>query len=309
MTAPHPIPYQGSKRRLAAAILAHAPVRAHRLIEPFAGSAAVTLAAAASGVARRFVLADRLEPLAALWRSILTEPARTAAGYARLWRAQSADPPAHYLAVRRRFNRTGDPVALLYLLARCVKNAVRFNAAGAFNQAADHRRAGVHPDRMRRHIDGAAELLATRTRVTAGDYRAVLAGAGPRDLVYLDPPYQGVSGGRDRRYVAPLDLERFVTELDRLNRRGVRYLVSFDGTSGGQSYGPPLPAELGLTRVMLAAGRSSQATLTGRVAHTVESLYLSPALARARGQAKGGGARALSAPSRIRARVLQAPTP
>ena len=312
MTHPHPIPYQGSKRRLAAAILAHAPARSHRLIEPFAGSAAVTLAAASSGLARRYVLADRLEPLAALWRSILTEPTRTAARYARLWRAQTADPASHYLSVRRRFNKSGDPVALLYLLARCVKNAVRFNAAGAFNQAADHRRAGVHPDRMRRHIDGAAALLAARTHVTAGDYRAVLAGAGPRDLVYLDPPYQGVSQSRDRRYVAPLDLDRFVAELERLNRRGVPYLVSFDGSSGGRSYGPPLPAELGLTRVMLAAGQSSQATLTGRIAHTVESLYLSPALIRARGRARsgnrGGPACGTREPSRIRARVLQAST-
>ena len=49
---PHPIPYQGSKRRLAAAILAHAPSCA-RLIEPFAGSAAISLAAAARGLARR----------------------------------------------------------------------------------------------------------------------------------------------------------------------------------------------------------------------------------------------------------------
>ncbi len=48
---PHPIPYQGSKRRLAAAILAHAPSGVRRLIEPFAGSAAISLAAAARDLA------------------------------------------------------------------------------------------------------------------------------------------------------------------------------------------------------------------------------------------------------------------
>jgi DNA adenine methylase len=275
---PHPIPYQGSKRRLAAAILAHAPGRARRLIEPFAGSAAVSLAAAARGVAARYAIADRLAALARLWRAIIDDPAATADAYERLWRAQHGDPAAHYQAVRARFNRAGDPIELLYLLARCVKNAVRFNAEGQFNQGADHRRSGMRPDRMRREMARASALLRRRAEVTAADYAELLADARPADLVYLDPPYQGVSRSHDPRYVAPLDLDRFVAELDRLNRRGVPFLVSFDGSSGGRTYGPPLPRELGLRRVLLAAGRSSQATLTGRIAHTIESLYVSPAL-------------------------------
>ena len=277
MIAPHPIPYQGSKRLLAAAILRHAPP-ARRLVEPFAGSAAITLAAAVRGAADRFLLADRLAPLAALWVAILSQPAATARRYQRVWDGQARDPAAHFSAARDRFNRTGDPVLLLYLLARCVKNAVRFNAEGAFNQAPDHRRRGMHPDRMRRHIARASELLAGRAEVHAADYAEVLADAGPADLVYLDPPYQGVSGGRDRRYVAPVDLPRLFEQLEALNRRGVRYLLSFDGRTGEKRYGSPLPGELGLRRVQLAAGRSSQATLSGRVADTVESLYLSPSL-------------------------------
>jgi DNA adenine methylase len=275
--APHPIPYQGSKRRLAAAILRHAPP-ARRLVEPFAGSAAITLAAAAHGTASRFVLADRLAPLAALWSAILEDPAATARRYRRVWQGQESDPAGHFAAARDRFNRTGDPVLLLYLLARCVKNAVRFNAEGAFNQAADHRRRGMHPDRMAGHIARAAELLAGRAEVQAADYVDVLADAGPGDLVYLDPPYQGVSGGRDPRYVAGVDVARLIDQLEELNRRQVRYLLSFDGRTGEKHYGVPLPRSLGLRRVELAAGRSSQATLSGRVADTVESLYLSPAL-------------------------------
>jgi DNA adenine methylase len=277
-STPHPIPYQGSKRRLAAAILAHAPARARRLIEPFAGSAAVSLAAAAGDRAARYWIADRLPALAELWRAIIDDPAATADAYERLWRAQQPDAAAHYGAVRARFNRTGDPIALLYLLARCVKNAVRFNADGHFNQAADHRRTGMRPARMREEIARASQLLRRRARIAAADYAELLADASPRDLVYLDPPYQGVSRGRDPRYVAPLDLDRFIAELDRLNRRRVPFLVSFDGASGTRTYGPPLPAELRLRRILLPAGRSSQATLTGRVAHTVESLYLSPSL-------------------------------
>jgi len=136
----------------------------------------------------------------------------------------------------------------------------------------------MHPDRMRRNIEGAAGLLAGRAEVHAADFADVLADAGADDLVYLDPPYQGVSGGRDPRYVAGVDLPRLVDQLEELNRRQVRYLLSFDGRTGEKQYGAPLPRALGLRRVLLAAGRSSQATLSGRVADTVESLYLSPAL-------------------------------
>ncbi|MGV0005087.1 MAG: DNA adenine methylase [Candidatus Porifericomitaceae bacterium WSBS_2022_MAG_OTU9] len=47
---PHPFPYQGSKRGIAKLILPYFPVLAARLVEPFCGSAAVSIAAAAGGL-------------------------------------------------------------------------------------------------------------------------------------------------------------------------------------------------------------------------------------------------------------------
>jgi len=58
MSVPHPIPYQGSKRGLARAIISYFPQDAARLAEPFAGSAAVSLAAAYYGKANSFLLND-----------------------------------------------------------------------------------------------------------------------------------------------------------------------------------------------------------------------------------------------------------
>ncbi len=254
------------------------PSDIERLVEPFCGSGAVSLAAARDGRAPSFVLGDSLGPLVGIWQAILDEPQALADDYRALWEAQHADPRAHYLEVRARFNRDREPVALLYLLARCVKGAVRFNRDGAFNQGADHRRSGVRPDRLRSRIVQAHALLAGRTDLHHGDYASLLSQAGPRDLIYMDPPYMGVSGTRDGRYHQGLDLDRFVERLADANARGLRYLVSFDGRLGQKRYGPELPAGLGLTRVELAAGRSSQATLAGRSERTVESLYVSPAL-------------------------------
>jgi len=87
-----------------------------------------------------------------------------------------------------------------------------------------------------------------------------------------------VSGTRDRRYVQGLDIERFIAELEAANLRKVSYIVSFDGRCGDRSYGPGLPERLGLHHLELDAGRSAQATLSGRAEQTFESLYLSPAL-------------------------------
>ncbi|MDI6772026.1 MAG: DNA adenine methylase, partial [bacterium] len=276
---PCPIPYQGSKRRLASAILSFFPEHVRgTLIEPFAGSAAISLAAALTGRADRFLLCDLLRPLVGIWRLILEDPERLAHEYETLWTSQLSHPAETYYRLRTQFNQTQDPSTLLYLLARCVKNAVRFNPKGEFNQSPDHRRGGMRPSKMRREILTAHRLLKGRTTLLAGDYSEALRGASREDLVYMDPPYQGVSNGRDRRYLRPLDLERFVHELGQLNRREVPFIISFDGRRGEQTYGDELPRDLHLKRVWLEAGRSSQATLLGRDEITIESLYVSPAL-------------------------------
>src|SRR3954451_8713697 len=150
---PHPIPYQGSKRRLAGRILAVAGEhRFGTLYEPFAGSAALTIAAAARDLPERYVLRELLVPLVGIWAAVLRAPEPLADRYAALWADQLAEGGrAHFDRVRTAYNREPEPAALLYLLARCVKNAPRFGRGG-FNQSADHRRRGMDPARMRREI-------------------------------------------------------------------------------------------------------------------------------------------------------------
>lgn len=301
MRVPHPIPYQGSKRGLAHAIVACFPVSLSRLIEPFAGSAAVSLAAAVDGRVASFVLNDANAPLMRLWDAIVHQPHSLADDYERLWRAQQGQERSFYVAVRAEFNRTQSPAPLLYLLARCVKASVRYNAQGAFNQSPDHRRRGTQPDTMRRQILATSTLLHGRVQLSSADYRAVLHTAQPDDLIYLDPPYRGVCGAHDSRYLHGLDSDAFVTVLAQLNARGIAYLVSYDGRTGSKTFGPPLPAALDLHRIELDAGRSTQATLLGRAAHTYESLYLSPAL-RARLEATGGAPEPSSASAQLAGR-------
>jgi DNA adenine methylase len=278
MGVPHPIPYQGSKRHLAADILRYFPSDVETLFEPFAGSAAVTIAVAYHSLANKFVLNDLNEPLGNLWREIINHPSRISSDYAALWDAQTGRERDYYDLARAEFNKTRRPNYLLYLLARCVKAAVRYNANGEFNQSPDNRRKGAHPETIRKHIFGASSLLRGKTKCLSLDYREAIRGAGKRDLVYFDPPYQGVCGKRDPRYLESISYNDFVAALDRLNTEEISFIVSYDGRTGDKVFGEPLPSSLNLHRIELHAGRSSQSTLLGRSDDTYESLYISPTL-------------------------------
>lgn len=276
---PHPIPYQGSKRSLAPMIGRYIPRGVATFYEPFAGSAAMTIFAAHHRLAERFVVADSLEPMVDLLRSIVEEPDRTAARYREVWEGQRPGELGYFNAVRDRYNSGRDPVDLLYLICRCVKNAIRFNGGGRFTQSVDKRRLGMQPDKMRGAITGVSAILRGRTEFRVGDWKETAADAGPGDFVYMDPPYLGTSIGRDKRYHQQLTQEQLCEGLEGLIARGVPFALSYDGMTGGREYGPPLPDSLGLTRLLLHAGKSSQATLSGRDEETVESLYVTPGLA------------------------------
>ncbi len=282
--APHVLPYQGSKRKLAAKILNYFPENVGCLFEPFAGSAAVSLAAAANGLTDRIVLADKLDPLARLWSMVIENPRTLIEEYEEHWNHQHSDPRAYFAQVRDLYNRTQSPSALLYLVARCVKNSIRFNGKGEFNQGPDNRRLGLRPEKLAREVRNANIVLKGRATVISGDFRNVLRAATPNDIVYMDPPWQGTSGQRDPRYAFLLDFDELVDELSQLNRRRIPFILSFDGACGDRKYGQELPNHLSLERVELMAGRSSQATLLGRNEITVESLYLSEPLVSRLGQ-------------------------
>jgi len=114
--------------------------------------------------------------------------------------------------------------------------------------------------------------------VLCGHFREVPQIAKQNDLIYLDPPYQGISEGRDRRYIEGVRRGEIVELLEQLNSRAVEFILSYDGNCGGKAYGDPLPAHLHVHRVLVEVGRSSQATLNGHNHVTVESVYLSRGL-------------------------------
>jgi len=123
-----------------------------------------------------------------------------------------------------------------------------------------------------------SNLLRSRIKITSKDYKDILETATPDDLVYMDPPYQGVCSNGDPRYYGSVDFDELMQALSQLNHRSGSFILSYDGRTGNKSFGKELPRSLELHRIEIEAGRSTQSTLLGGDAVTFESIYISKAL-------------------------------
>ena len=279
---PHIVQYQGSKRKLAPKILQYLPNKFERLVEPFSGMAAISVATALEKRANSYLINDLNAPLVNMLQEAIENPERLFQDYSKVWNEQfeyGENHVQHFYEVREYFNNGEEtPANMLYLLARCVKGAVRYGKNGKFNQSPDKRRHGTNPETLKRNIYVISSLLNGKTCFSTYDSHDVFEMARPGDLVYMDPPYQGVTNVRDNRYYAGIKFDEFVKSLEILNKKKVNYLISYDGECGGKEYGEDLPESLRCKKILLNAGLSSQSLLLGKKATTFESLYISESL-------------------------------
>ena len=282
LIAPHIVQYQGSKRFLAPQILRYVPRLCSRFIEPFAGSAAMTIATALENRASSYWINDLNAPLVGLLQKTVEAPLALLEAYSHIWNDQFTyrdGHVAHFYAMRERFNNgEKSPELMLYLLARCVKGSVRYGSNGNFNQSPDKRRHGTTPNKLANNLLAVSSLLKNRCSFSAKDYRDVFASARSGDILYMDPPYQGVSNKRDNRYFSGVPYAEFVEALYNLNTKGIDYIISYDGTCGDRGYGEELPKDLNCRKFLLCAGLSTQSTFLGRREMTYEALYVSKGL-------------------------------
>ncbi len=114
---------------MAPQILQYMPRTFSRLVEPFAGMAAITIAVAKQERAEKYLLNDLNEPLIGVLKSAIETPTELVDSYSVVWEEQFSHQQGsvdHFYQVCEKFNR-GDhsPANMLYLLARCV---IRFSS-------------------------------------------------------------------------------------------------------------------------------------------------------------------------------------
>lgn len=207
-----------------------------------------------------------------LWKLIQSQPEALSAQYEIHWRNLQERGHLYYYEVRDHFNDTRSPESFLFLTRTCVNGLIRFNTAGNFNNSLHHTRPGIAPERLARIIAQWSELISETSFLTS-DYEGATAVAKSGDLIYLDPPYIANKG---RYQKEGFDFERFWRYLESLNERGVRWVLSLDGTSGDRdyTYGLDTAKRLSRTNTMLAAGNSAFPKLLNRRTDAVtESLF------------------------------------
>lgn len=216
------------------------------------------------------ICGDIYQPLIALWNRIKTDPDSLSFAYANDWNRLQQEGYLVFYEVRERFNQFHAPEDLLFLTRTCVNGMIRFNKSGEFNNSLHHTRAGIQPKRLARILANWSEKLSNVTFLNE-DYRVTTESATRSDFIYLDPPYFNTKS----RYVEQIVYEEFLEYLAQLNRRDIKFALSFDGIRGKKDFTVALPRELYRRHVMIPSGNASFRKVIDKEKEPVlESLYL-----------------------------------
>lgn len=260
------IKWSGSKRSQATEIKKYMPERFETYYEPFIGGGSMLYAINPL----KAVCGDICEPLILLWNKIKCQPEELAESYRVRWEKLQRDGYMIYYEIRDEFNKNKQPEDLLFLSRTCVNGLIRFNAEGQFNNSFHHTRPGIDPDSLKKIISDWSRHIQCANFIAA-DYTETVLKAKPTDLVYLDPPYFHTKG----RYYGTIDYDNFLVFLEDLNRRKIRYMLSFDGIRGNEDFIVDLPRDLYVRHIMIPSGNSSFKKVMDKQSLKVfESLYL-----------------------------------
>ncbi|MFN8557595.1 MAG: DNA adenine methylase [Dehalococcoidia bacterium] len=230
-TATAIVKWAGGKRSLRDQLLALAPRRFATYYEPFLGGATYFLSLASRVAMRRAVLADANAELMQLYEAVRDMPDAVmaeldvlqphAADEQFFYRLRATPPDSLAPAARA--------ARFIYLNKTCYNGLYRVNRKGQFNVPFGRyptRPSLYSPENLRR-----VALLLRRADLRCGDFGETLAGAGPGDFIYLDPPYAPLTPTASfTRYTRGAfgedDQRRLAATMHDLTARGCKALLS-----------------------------------------------------------------------------------
>lgn len=216
--------WAGGKTQLLPELLAKAPKKFGKYIEPFFGGGALYFALRPDGG----VVADSNPELVNLYRSV----AKSVEVVIERLRSCLNTEDAFY--VMRALDWTQmDPAdaaaRTIFLNRTCFNGLYRVNKSGGFNVPFGRYK---NPKILDADALRAASVLLGKSTIVLGDYKTVLAEhAAPGDFVFLDPPYLPVSKFADfKRYTKEQFYEEdhhdLAQEVDRLQQMGCHVLLT-----------------------------------------------------------------------------------
>lgn len=216
--------WAGGKTQLLPELLAKAPKKFGKYIEPFFGGGALFFSLRPDGG----VVADSNPELVNLYRSVANSVEVV------IERLRSCSNTEESFYVMRALDWTKmDPAdaaaRTIFLNRTCFNGLYRVNKSGGFNVPFGRYK---NPKILDEDALRAASVLLGKSTIAQGDYKAVLADhAAPGDFVFLDPPYLPVSKYADfKRYTKEQfyeeDHHELAQEVERLQQMGCHVLLT-----------------------------------------------------------------------------------
>lgn len=177
--------WAGGKSKLAPFILSHiADTQGKRFVEPFAGSAAVSLALEFDA----YLLNDNNTDLINLYRTLVAEKLEFI-HYAQSFFTPDNNIEAAFYQLRERFNHSQDTIEksaiFIYLNRHAFNGLCRYNKKGFFNVPFGRYKSPLFPE------EGMKDFLtkADRIEFRNTDFNKIITELDRNDIVYCDPPY------------------------------------------------------------------------------------------------------------------------
>ena len=274
------IKWSGSKRSQADEIIEYFPDKIDTYYEPFCGGASMMRRLLDSDIdVKHIVCSDLNKDLIETWKLIESYPDNLLEKYTQFWNElnskESIDEKRKYFEQKRfEYNMTHDPYIFFFIMRTCTNGMPRYNKKGEFNNSYHLSRGGITPDNLRPIVEEWFRKLHSKfIEFENCSYEKIFERCTENDFLYLDPPYFNTKS----MYYGGLDFEKFFNDLEQLNKRGVRWLMSFDGKSGNvDNTCETIPKKLYKEHVYIKSGNSSFKRVIGNNKHAIvyESLYM-----------------------------------
>ena len=242
----------GNKQRFATEIISFFPSNFNNYYEPFLGSGAVLGTLAPS----KGIGSDILKPLIEIWNILKSDPNGLIDLYSERYKnINKLGKKENYEKIKQSYNLNPNPGDFLFLSRSCYGGVIRFRKSDGFMSTPCGVHNAISPNTFANRALNWHKRI-KKSSFYCADFRDIMSQAKRGDLIYCDPPYshsQGiVYGAQD------FNLQDLLIEIENCKSRGVKIVLSIDGTKKSGNYLCDLPIPKGLfeEEVYIKVGRS-----------------------------------------------------
>lgn len=275
------IKWSGSKRSQSNEIIEYFPKEIDTYYEPFCGGCSMMRRLLDSDIyVNHIICSDLNKDLIDTWKLIQNHPDSLLANYTQMWTELNStndiSKKRKYFEKKRfEYNMTHNPYIFFFIMRTCTNGMPRYNKNGEFNNSFHITRNGIEPDNLKPILKEWFEKMNKYDiEFINCSYEKIFDKVKTKDFIYLDPPYYNT---KSSMYFGQFDFDNFFDKLKKINIKGVKYLMSFDGKSGNEDNTcSVVPKECYNKHVYIKSGNSSFKRVTGndKNAMVYESLYM-----------------------------------